>query len=238
MGIIEVIDALDKELLLYLNSLNSPFGDIFMWVLSAKLTWLPLILLLVALIIKNKGRESILIILGIALAILLADQIASSFFKPLVERLRPSQSPSIMYDLHIVNGYRGGLYGFISSHSANVFSVAVFTSLLFRYRMFSIVIFLWAISVSYSRIYLGVHYPLDIICGAIDGVLCGYVAYFVYRWSSKALPMLRSSVPSAEQGPFSSSLFIKRDLDLLLFAFVWGYICLVVYVLVAIDFVS
>lgn len=238
MGILEIIDSLDKELLLYLNSLHSLFGDVFMWVLSAKLTWLPLIVLLLALIVKNKGRESILIILGIALAILLADQVASSFFKPLVERLRPSRSPSIMHELHIVNNYRGGLYGFVSSHSANVFAVAVFTSLLFKYRSYTLVILIWAASVSYSRIYLGVHYPMDIICGAICGIASGYIAYAVYRWSSKMLPFLRSEVPSTSQGSFSSTLFVKRDITILISAFIWFYVCLVVYTSVVLSFVS
>jgi undecaprenyl-diphosphatase len=107
----------------------------------------------------------------------------------LVERLRPSHDPVIGNQIHIVNNYRGGLYGFISSHAANTFAIAVFLALLFKRKVFTISIIIWASIVSFSRIYLGVHYPGDVLCGAILGTGLGFLIIFVlnYTLSSKKI---------------------------------------------------
>ena len=111
----------------------------------------------------------------------LADQISVKVFKEGFERLRPSHNPEIKDLIHTVKGYRGGQFGFVSSHAANTFAMAFFTSKLFRNRYYSWFIFIWAAVVSYSRIYLGVHYPLDIIGGALLGMLLGYLVFIPYR---------------------------------------------------------
>lgn len=179
----ESIIELDKELLLFFNSFHAAWLDPIMMLATKTLTWLPLHLILLYLIIKYKQWDTIYIILGIALTIALADQITSGFMKPFFARLRPSQDPSLEGMLHIVNGYKGGLYGFASSHAANTFGTAMFIYLLFRKRYpWMTAIFLWATFVSYTRIYLGVHYPGDILVGGLIGLLCGWVGFLFANW--------------------------------------------------------
>lgn len=117
------------------------------------------------------------LVVAIALVITCCDQMASGFLKPTFQRFRPSRSPEISHLVHIVNGYTGGKYGFASSHAANVFGLATFCSLLFHNRKLSLFLFSWAALVSYSRIYLGVHYPGDIIVGTGIGLFFGYLIF-------------------------------------------------------------
>lgn len=169
---------LDKELLLFFNSMHAPWLDPVMMLATKTLFWLPLYLLLVYLIVKYKKWDTLYILLGVALTIALADQITSGFMKPFFGRLRPSQEPTLAGLLHLVDNYKGGLYGFASGHAANTFGTATLIFLLFRGRYAWIwVIFIWALFVSYTRIYLGVHYPGDIIVGAFVGICCGWIGF-------------------------------------------------------------
>ena len=155
--------AADKELLLNLNGSQSLFWDGFMWVATSTIVWVPVAAMLLYIIIKNnKIQEALLTIVMIALVITLADQIASGLCKPFFARFRPTQDPNIMYMVDIVNGYRGGRFGFISSHAANTFAISVFLSLLIKRKSLTFMLLFWAVLNSYSRIYLGVHYPGDI----------------------------------------------------------------------------
>ncbi|MEQ9593609.1 MAG: phosphatase PAP2 family protein [Cyclobacteriaceae bacterium] len=175
---LETILELDTELLLFFNGFHSSWMDPIMMLATKTLTWLPLYLALIYLIIKFKRWDTIYILLGVALTVTLADQITSSFMKPFFARLRPSQEESLIGVLHLVNNYKGGLYGFASSHAANTFGVATFIYLLFRARYpWITAIFLWASFVSYTRIYLGVHYPGDILVGAMVGILSGVTGF-------------------------------------------------------------
>ena len=238
MALLETIDAFDKNLLLSLNGHHSNFSDVFMWILSEKLTWLPLILALLYVIIKNKSREAILIVVGLALAITFADQISSSIFKPLVERFRPTHAPSIMDQVHIINGYRGGKYGFVSSHAANVFAVALFTALTFRDRFYSTVIVLWAITVAYSRIHLGVHYPLDVFCGGLVGVVSGIAAHWIYLKALLWLPAFRN-ISSDKPGVFYTSTgYIRKDVTLLSVLFIFFYSSIFICSKLMVEFLS
>lgn len=174
---------LDQELLLFFNGFHSNWMDPVMWLATKTIFWLPLYLVLVYLMVKAYKWNTLYLLLGVAITIALADQITSGFMKPFFERLRPSQEPALIGILHTVNNYKGGLYGFASSHAANTFGVAMFLWLLFkdRYRYFS-VIFIWAAFMSYTRIYLGVHYPGDVLAGAIIGLLCGWIGYRLANW--------------------------------------------------------
>ena len=181
----EIFNALiewDRELLVNINSLNAPFWDNIMWWISDRFVWIPLYLSIVFFLFKIKGKDAMIAALAVSLCILIADQVASGFCKPFFERLRPTHDPELKDILHIVNDYRSSLYGFCSSHASNTFGIATLTCLLFRNRWYAALIFSWALLNSYSRMYLGVHFPLDIICGALVGVAAGYISYYLYTY--------------------------------------------------------
>lgn len=173
----------DTDLFLLLNSLHCVVMDYVMWIVSNKYTSVPLYLLLLYWLYRKypERKSQILLLIAVGLTILLADQISSTILKPMFQRLRPTHSSDLIDLVHTVNGYRGGKYGFVSSHAANTFAIAIFVSRLLRNRNISVLLCAWAVIVSYSRIYLGVHYPLDILCGAIVGLCCGYFMVFLFQ---------------------------------------------------------
>ncbi len=169
------IIELDKELFLYLNSFHTSFWDTIMLMITRKETWVPLYLIIVYFFIKNYRSKSVLIILFLALTVVASDQI-SVLVKESVQRLRPVYEPSIEHLVH--NVFRkGGLHGFVSSHAANMFAIFGFTSLIFKNRSYLFLMLFWAVIISYSRIYAGVHYPLDILGGATLGWLIAFAMY-------------------------------------------------------------
>ena len=174
-----MLERLDQQLFLFLNSINSPFWDQVMYAISGKIIWVPLYLsILIYMGIKYR-RKFLIILLFIILAVTLADQ-TSVLIKNLVLRLRPCHEPSLDGLVHIVKGECGGLYSFVSSHATNSFNVALVSLLFIKKRWFTISIILWAVVVGYSRIYLGVHYPGDVICGSMLGALIGWSIYKLY----------------------------------------------------------
>jgi undecaprenyl-diphosphatase len=182
-----MIQQLDTDLFLFLNSINSPFWDDVMWIISARLTWVPLYLIILWMFFRLTGRRVILVTLFVIAAITLSDQLSVHAFKEVFLRLRPCHEPSLEGLVHIVRGKCGGQYGFVSSHAANCFNIAVFSLLLLRKRWFTITILFWAALVSYSRVYLGVHYPGDIIGGALLGAGIGFAIYHSYIYILKNL---------------------------------------------------
>jgi len=174
-----MLERLDQQLFLFLNSLNSPFCDQVMHAISGRLIWVPLYLaILIYLEVKYK-RKFLIILIFIILAATLSDQ-TSDIFKNLVHRLRPCYEPSLEGLVHVVNGECGGKFSFVSSHAANTFDVALLSLLFIKRRWYTISIILWATIISYSRIYLGVHYPGDVICGSLLGAFIGWSIYRFY----------------------------------------------------------
>ena len=168
---------MDKEALLYLNSRHSPVWDNVMSWISGDTSWIPLyVILLIVIIYRERPYRFIYTILFVAITVALSDQI-SVLIKYLAERPRPTHNPEIAHLVHIVNNYKGGTYGFVSSHAANVFGVATFLSNQFKNIRWTMFLLVWAAVVAYSRVYLGVHYPLDIICGAVLGIVIGVQCY-------------------------------------------------------------
>ena len=162
--------ALDQQLFLFLNSLHAAWLDPIMIAVSGKLTWIPLYLLIVYLVYRKQQWRGLLWFLVCAgLVILLADRISVLAFKDIFQRLRPCHEASIADYVYLPSGHKGGLYGFVSSHAANTFGIAVLTALFLQKRWATLLLLIWALWVSYSRIYMGVHYPGDVLCGAILG---------------------------------------------------------------------
>jgi undecaprenyl-diphosphatase len=175
MEFLQKILELDTRLFLFLNGYHSNYWDTIMLMITRKEPWFPFFAVLLFYIVKNYRSKSWLIFLFIGITILLSDQI-SVLIKESTHRYRPVHNPEIEHLVHNVLR-KGGLYGFVSSHAANVFAVFVFTTRLFRNRGFWALMLFWAVIISYSRIYSGVHYPLDIILGGLLGGLIGYGTY-------------------------------------------------------------
>lgn len=178
----------DQQLLLTLNGSDSVFWDGFWMTITRIATWLLFYVAIIFVMLRSYGvKHVVLILFMVGLAILLADQGASGICKPLVHRFRPTHEPLLTGLVDIVDGYRGGKYGFMSSHAANGFAICTLVSLIIRYRWATVTMFIFASLSSFSRIYLGLHYPGDILCGGLWGVICGFIAYWLYSIIAKRM---------------------------------------------------
>lgn len=180
----------DKQLLLLLNGSESLFLDTMVLTLTNAWTWVPLYIGLLIVVIKNSesAMKILLTIASAGLCVLLAGTIDDAIVKPLVGRWRPTRDPEIGLLVDIVDGYRGGKFGFFSAHASNTFSIAIFFCWLVRSRLLSIALVLWSLINCWTRLYLGVHFPGDILVGLCWGALVGTGVYFLYcycvaRWT-------------------------------------------------------
>lgn len=176
---IDSIAHWDEQLFLFLNQIHAPWLDPVMLLITGRFIWVPLYIFLLYLLIKEYKMDSIWYITGLILVILLADQFTSSFMKPYFERIRPCHDPR-WQDVILNYSGCGGLYGFASSHAANTFGLAAYFHKVGGKKIPGFGwLFLWAAVISYSRIYLGVHYPGDVIIGTLVGLVSGWLVYWL-----------------------------------------------------------
>lgn len=176
---------IDTYILLWINGHHAEWLDQIMWWVSQSITWIPLYILMVTWVVwkhRCDWKKILLILLAFAVAVGLSDFITSGIIKPAVQRLRPTHTSGLASLLHIVNGYTGGKYGFCSSHAANTMACALLFAYLYKNKIATTALMLWVAINCYSRIYLGVHFPSDIIVGLIVGALLASAAFALLRF--------------------------------------------------------
>lgn len=185
---IESLVPWEKDFFLLLNSPHTPYLDGVMYMISDKFPWIIVALLyLFFMAYKQNYKEVIVAFLALGVLILVGDQLSSHIIKPWIARPRPTHHPLLENEVITVLGYKGGKYGFISGHATNFMSFATFTSLLWRDKWYTFVSFLTALTVCYSRIYLGVHFVTDVIPGIFVGITVGFLVFFLYAYAKKKL---------------------------------------------------
>lgn len=209
----EWIKQIDQSLLLFLNSFHNAFWDKAVTLFTSIEIWIPFYLLIVYVIIKTYKKNSIYILILIGLAIAFSDQF-SGLIKNSVQRLRPTHDPILGDMVHNVYN-RGGMYGFFSAHAANTFTLAIISAKLFKSQAFTILVFIWAILVSYTRVYIGLHYPGDILTGWVWGFLAGLAFYQLMVFVQKKY--FKSTVPSINQTAISKEDSAKLILFVIIY---------------------
>jgi undecaprenyl-diphosphatase len=208
----QTIIDLDKQLLLWFNGSQSLYLDHLVRTLTHTVTWVPFYLSLFYVVIKNNEnvQKILLVLAGAALCVLIAGTIDDTIVKPTVARWRPTHDPQIGLLVDIVDGYRGGKYGFFSAHASNTFSIAIFFWWVVRSRLLTTAMVIWSFVNCWTRLYLGVHYPGDILVGLCWGALTGSLVYFLY------LQVLRriGTVKNFTSSHYTITGYQRNDVDI------------------------
>ena len=193
----------ENDLFFAINETHSHFADSFFELYSERIVWLPLALLTIGFIVYKKSwREWLPVLAFLVILFLLCDILSVCLIKPWFARPRPTGYPGIMEYVRTLQESTGGKsYGFVSWHTTNAFGMAMFSSLLFRYRPYTWVIFIWAFVMGYSRIYLGAHFVSDVLGGIVVGCGIALAVYYLYRWAAKKLSQKTNFVKLAVYSP-------------------------------------
>ena len=219
------INQLDHTLTLLINGSDSIFWDNVMYTVTNTFSWSMVIVALLVIIFKNNSiKNTLIILLTIALLIFVADRICSGLVKPMVAHWRPAQDPQLMYMVDVVRGYRGGRFGFFSGHACNTICMAVFLSMLFRSAKVTLVLIFWSLTTTFTRLYLGVHYLGDVCVGWCVGVILGLLFYYLMRRFQRGDDR-RSYI--SEQ--FTSTGYLKSDMDSFLTIIFFNYVCVIIF---------
>ena len=180
---------IDSQLFLFLNGLHADWLDPIMIAITQMWVWLPIYLFLIYLTVKQYGKRCWLLFLAVGLVVLCSDQLSSHVCKPVFQRLRPCYNIDFQDLIYLPKGMAGGHYGFVSSHAANTFAIGTFLTSALRKnaKWIGWLLFMWAFLSSYSRIYIGYHYPGDILCGAVLGILIGLIIWKLFQILEKRL---------------------------------------------------
>lgn len=197
-GLASWLESVDKQALLSLNGSDSLYLDRVASALTNAFTWIPLYISLFYIVLRNNENvQKVLMVLGAAgLCVLLAGTVDDMIVKPSVARWRPTRDPEIGMLVDIVDGYRGGRYGFFSAHASNTFSIAIFFCWLVRSKLLSVAMIVWSLTNCWTRLYLGVHFPGDILIGLLWGSLVGTLVYFLYVRFSRRFSLKRHLISS------------------------------------------
>ncbi|MCM1297840.1 MAG: phosphatase PAP2 family protein [Muribaculaceae bacterium] len=227
---------LDQSIFLFFNGIHSDFWDRAMFMFSGRFIWVPMYIAFYIAFFKGfQWKVAVVWILAIGLTILIADQLCATVIRPFFERMRPSNPENPLSEFaHVVKDYRGGRYGFPSCHAANSFALATIMALIWRGTRLKWFIFIWAFINSYSRLYLGVHYPGDLFVGGIIGSLVAVIMFIIGRavvWSIMKGDMVKAR-PQRYVLRINDYVFNYRSID---GSVAIGITTVIVILLIAVD---